>query len=79
MPNIKAEKGRMLCIASFIAAGVSREETVIVVDNIIITNLRGVDSHGVRNVPRYIQEVKDSDIVPSAFITVLKETPTTAM
>ena len=30
MPNIKAEKLRKLCIASFTAAGVSREEAEIV-------------------------------------------------
>jgi uncharacterized oxidoreductase len=79
MPNIKAEKLRKLCIAGFTAVGVSREEAEIVVDNIVRTNLRGVDSHGVRNVPRYIQEVKDGEIVPGASITVLKETSTTAM
>jgi len=79
MPIIKAEKLRKLCIASFVAAGVSREEAEIVIDNIVRTNLRGVDSHGVRNVPRYIQAVKDGEIVPGASITVLRETPTTAM
>jgi len=79
MPNIQAEKLRKLCVAIFVAAGTSQEESEIVVDNLIRASLRGVDSHGVRAIPRYIQEVKTGRITPGAPIKVLKETPTTAM
>ncbi len=79
MPNIQAEKLRRLCIDIFVAAGTPQEEAEIVIDNIIRTNLRGVDSHGIRNIPRYIQNIKKGKITPGAPVKVLKETPTTAM
>ena len=79
MPNIQSEKLRTLCTDIFVAAGAPRDESVIIVDNLIRTNLRGVDSHGVRAIPRYVQNVKKGTITPGAPIKVLRETKTTAM
>ena len=79
MPNIQADKLRTLCTDIFVAAGAPREESEIIVDNLIRTNLRGVDSHGVRAIPRYVQNVKKGTTTPGAPIKVLRETKTTAM
>jgi LDH2 family malate/lactate/ureidoglycolate dehydrogenase len=81
MPKyIQAEKLRKLCIDIFMKAGTSKEETEIVVDNLLRTSLRGVDSHGVRNIPNYINlGINKGGITPGAPIIVLKDTPTTAM
>jgi len=79
MPNIQADKLRKLSLAIFMAAGTPQEESEMVVDNLIRTSLRGVDSHGVRAIPRYIQEIKTGLITPGVPIKVLKDTPTTAM
>ncbi len=79
MPNIKAESLKNLCLAILTAAGASQEESEIVAENIIRTNLGGVDSHGVRNIPRYIRNIKDGTIVPGSPIIIIKDTPTTAM
>jgi LDH2 family malate/lactate/ureidoglycolate dehydrogenase len=79
MPTIKAESLKKLCFALLKAAGTSTEESEIVAEIIIRANLRGVDSHGVRNIPRYIQSIKGGTIVPDAPTVVLRETLTTAM
>jgi len=79
MPKITAEKLRRFCVSIFIAAGTPQDEAEIVVDNLVKTNLRGVDSHGVRAIPRYINGIKKGRIVPGSPTIVLKDTPTTAM
>lgn len=63
----------------FMAAGTPQEEAEIVVDNLVRTSLRGVDSHGVRAIPRYINNIKEGKIVPDAPIIVIKDASTTAM
>ena len=79
MKLIQAEKLKKLCIQMFMTAGTPQEEAEIVVDNLVRTSLRGVDSHGVRAIPRYINNLKEGKIVPEAPIVVMKETLTTAM
>ena len=51
MKLIQAEKLKELCIQMFMKAGTPQEEAEIVVDNLVRTSLRGVDSHGVRAIP----------------------------
>jgi len=79
MPTINAEPLKNACIAILAASGTPPEEAEIVADHIIKANLRGIDSHGVRNLPRYIRAIKKGTIVPGASIQVMKETPTTAL
>jgi LDH2 family malate/lactate/ureidoglycolate dehydrogenase len=79
MPNIQANKLKKLCLAILHAAGTPEEESEIVADQIIKANLRGVDSHGVRNIPRYIRNIKEGTITPGSPILTIKDTPTTAM
>ena len=79
MPTVKAEPLKELCVNILKAAGTPPDDSEIVADIIVRANLRGVDSHGIRNLPRYIKEIKSGDIVPGATIKVIKETPTTAL
>jgi len=79
MPTIKAEALKKLCIAILEASGTPGDEAEVVSDIVIRANLRGIDSHGVRNIPRYIKEIKSGDIYPGASIKVVKETATTAL
>ena len=60
------------------AAGASDEEARIVSEHSIGANLAGHDSHGVIQIPIYIQRMKAGHIVPGAPIEVLDETPNTA-
>ena len=79
MPTIKAEPLKKLCIAILEASGTPEDEAEVVSDIVIRANLRGIDSHGVRNIPRYIKEIRSGDIHPGASIKVVKETATTAL
>ena len=76
MPTVKAEPLKELCVNILKAAGTPPDDSEIVADIIVRANLRGVDSHGIRNLPRYIKEIKSGDIVPGATIKVIKENRT---
>ena len=73
MPKILAERlneiGRLL----FIAAGTPPEEAEIVMRHVVAANLAGHDSHGVIQIPTYIERIKVGHIVPGAPWTIIKE------
>jgi LDH2 family malate/lactate/ureidoglycolate dehydrogenase len=79
MPTFSKNQLTKLSVEIFKAAGVSREEADIVTEILIDTSLHGIDSHGVRAIPGYIREIKEGKLKPGDPITVLRETPTTAM
>lgn len=60
-------------------AGATKEEAMIITDVLIDTSLRGIDSHGIRAVTRYIRELQSGKLQSGASIKVLREGPTTAM
>ena len=61
----------------FAKMGATEEELPILTDEIVRSNLCGVDSHGIRNVPLYWDLVKSGVILPGSPVTVEKETDTT--
>src|SRR3712207_5022459 len=66
MPKVRAERLREI-----------RRATVA--RHCVSANLAGHDSHGVIQIPGYIDRVKAGHIVPGAPFTVLRESPTTAV
>ena len=70
---------RRLTAAIFEAAGASVEEAATVSEALVGASLHGVDSHGVRAIPGYIESIKKGRLKPGAKITLLRETETTAM
>ncbi len=60
-------------------AGASEEEAGIVSRHSIGANLAGHDSHGIIQIPTYIDRVKQGHIVPGAPYEVVRETPTTTV
>ena len=58
------------------AAGSSVDEADIVAEKIISANLAGHDSHGIIQLPTYVDRIKRGHIVPGAPMDVLDETPT---
>lgn len=79
MVRIREEPLRRLSIAIFKAAGTPEMEAETVSDILVATSLRGIDSHGVRAIPGYINSIKKGRLKPKTTITTLKETETTAM
>jgi LDH2 family malate/lactate/ureidoglycolate dehydrogenase len=61
---------RELVSGIFVAAGTSREHADTVADVLVWANLRGVDSHGVSRVPRYLELFDKGEANPTPSITV---------
>lgn len=79
MVRVREEQLKRLSVSIFKTAGASEEEAEIVSQILVATSLHGVDSHGVRAIPGYIDSMRKGTIHPNAKITVLRESETTAM
>jgi L-2-hydroxycarboxylate dehydrogenase (NAD+) len=63
----------------FLRAGVRESDAALATDVLVWTSLRGVDTHGVRNLKRYyIDGIEDGSINPQAEFQIVEETPLTA-
>ena len=79
MPRIAAERLEEIGRALFVAAGTPPEEAELVMRHIVGANLVGHDSHGVIQIPTYIDRVKAGHIVPGAPWKIVQESPTTTV
>jgi len=59
------------------AAGSSQEEAAGAADCLVLSNLKGVDSHGVRLIPKYVKDLQDGFLKPDVKIRLLNETAVT--
>ena len=71
MPTVTAEKLVEIGTRTFTAAGVSSAVARQVVESLVLSNLVGVDSHGVALIPSYLQAIEAGWIVPDAELEVL--------
>lgn len=60
------------------AAGTPGEEAVWVSDCLVLSNLKGVDSHGVQQIPGYVKAIEDGFLKPGAKATLLEESAATS-
>lgn len=58
----------------FVRAGLSDAHADIVAEVLVWANLRGVDSHGVTRIPRYVELIQVGDLNPKPAMTVRTET-----
>src|SRR3954465_305199 len=79
MPKIQADRLEEIGRVLFEAAGTPREEAEIVMRHVIAANLAGHDSHGVIQIPTYIERIKVGHIVPGAPWKIVQESPTTTV
>ena len=79
MPRVPADRLRRITEDLLVAAGTPREEAEIVARHSIDANLAGHDSHGIIQIPTYIERVKVGHIVPGAPWTIVQESPTTTV
>ena len=77
MPVIAAERLRDTVALLLKAAGASEHEAGTVAKYSVAANLAGHDSHGVIQIPTYIDRMAKGHIVPGAPFEVLKESSTT--
>lgn len=79
MPTFPAEDLRRLARELLAAAGVPAEEAEVVARHCLGANLAGHDSHGIIQIPTYIERVRMGHIVPGAPWVVEREGPVTAV
>jgi uncharacterized oxidoreductase len=79
MPNIAANELEVSIKSMLAAAGASEEEAGIVARHTVGANLAGHDSHGVIQIPVYIDRIKKGHIVPGASFDIVRETGCTTV
>ena len=79
MPSIMPDKLEKIATALLVEAGASEEESKVISRLSIGANLAGHDSHGIIQIPTYIDRVNRGHIVPGAEYEIVKDTPTTTV
>ena len=69
---VRADDLRALVAGVFQAQGTREAEAAAVADALVWANLRGIDSHGVSRVPRYLELFDKGESVPDALPTVAR-------
>ncbi len=70
--RLKADDLRALVAGIFTARGTREADAAAVADALVWANLRGIDSHGVSRVPRYIELFEAGEAVADAVPTVTR-------
>ncbi|MBN1483269.1 MAG: Ldh family oxidoreductase [Chloroflexia bacterium] len=63
----------------FVALNVPEEDARTTADVLVAADLRGVDSHGVARLRRYVKGIRDGVMLPRPEIRLVHETPATAL
>lgn len=79
MPRHTPERLRAIAADLLEAAGAPRDEAETVARHSIEANLAGHDSHGIIQIPSYIDRIEKGHIVPGAKFDVVQESPTTTV
>ena len=76
---VRADALSSFCVQVFQELGVPKEDARITADVLVQANLRGIDSHGVARLARYVNGLRDGVMLAQPEETVITETPTTIM
>ncbi|MDP6707255.1 MAG: Ldh family oxidoreductase [Alphaproteobacteria bacterium] len=79
MPSVPADRLRTIARRLLEGAGAPADEAATVARHCVEANLAGHDSHGVIQIPTYIDRIDKDHIVPGAPIEVIQESPTTTV
>ncbi len=79
MPTVQADRLTDIAAQLLKGVGASEEEAEIISRHSIGANLAGHDSHGIIQIPTYIDRAKRGHIVPGAPFEIIKDTPTTTV
>ncbi len=79
MPRVAAAQLERIGTELLVAAGAPPEEAEIVMRHSVDANLAGHDSHGIIQIPTYINRIQAGHIVPGAPWTIVQESPTTTV
>jgi LDH2 family malate/lactate/ureidoglycolate dehydrogenase len=76
--RVWAEPLKGFCVRVFEKLGVPEEDARITADVLVAADLRGIDSHGVARLRRYVNGLRDGMMLPRPQVKIVTETPTTA-
>jgi len=76
--RIDAATLQSFCTQVFEKLGVRAADATVTSEVLVAADLRGVDSHGVARLPRYVNGLRDGVMLPAVQPQVVHETPTTA-
>jgi uncharacterized oxidoreductase len=79
MPRVPAEDLHRIGKALLVSAGSPADEAEIVMRHSVDANLAGHDSHGIIQIPTYIDRIQAGHIVPGAPWTIVEESATTTV
>jgi len=79
MRKFTVEELQMIAREVFHAAGFPLQEAEIIAEVMSKANLVGHDSHGVIQIPRYVDRIQKGEIFPGVPVEVIHETPSTAI
>ena len=79
MPTVMPDRLREIEVQLLRAAGASEQEAATIARHSVGANLAGHDSHGIIQIPVYIDRIKRGDIVPGAELEIVRETATTTV
>ncbi len=77
--RVQAEPLKRFCRQVFEKLDVPSEDAEVTADNLVLADLRGIGSHGVARLRRYVNGLRDGVMVARPGIEVVHETATTAL
>jgi len=77
--TVASEALRRFAAEIFARTGMPQADAAIVADVLVWANLRGVDTHGVARIPRYVELIEIGDMNPRPAIAVRTETPASVL
>jgi LDH2 family malate/lactate/ureidoglycolate dehydrogenase len=75
---VQAEPLTNFCVQVFQKLGIPEEDARITTNVLVAANLRGIDSHGVARLRRYVNGIRDGMMIVKPDVEVVTETPVTA-
>jgi LDH2 family malate/lactate/ureidoglycolate dehydrogenase len=79
MKTVYPHEIRPLLVDIFQAAGTPSDIAQCVADSLVDASLKGVDSHGIMRVTKYVNEILSGYMKPAARPVIVKETPSIAI
>jgi L-2-hydroxycarboxylate dehydrogenase (NAD+) len=76
--RFEADKLRSFCVEALERLGVPHEDAQVTANVLVEADLRGIDSHGVARMSRYVSGIQQGMMRPTANPRVVHETPCTA-
>jgi LDH2 family malate/lactate/ureidoglycolate dehydrogenase len=78
-PSASADALRRFATEVFARTGMPQADAAVVADVLVWANLRGVDTHGVARIPRYVDLIEGGDMNPRPAIAIRTETPASVL